>query len=85
MKMKVYIEKKNIIREVLHSYKEQQQYKRALEELFCVVNGWEPHGGYTCKIEDSSYQELYIKTLNEIIKLRASLPDATKNSCDAGK
>ena len=74
MKIEVYIRKKNIIREILHSYKELPRYKQALEELFCAVYGYEPRDGYISNIEDHGYQELYTKTLKKIKELRASLP-----------
>lgn len=76
MKIEVYIRKKNIIREILHSYKELPRYKCALEELFCAVNGYEPCDGYISNIEDPGYRELYTRILEKINELRASLPQA---------
>lgn len=85
MKIEVYIKRKNIIREVLRSYKEMPRYKRALESLFCAINGWTPCDGDVCNIEDSGYRELYTKTLEKIKELRTSFPDSTKDSDYTGE
>lgn len=78
------IKRKNIIHEVLHSYKELPRYKQALEVLFCIANGWEPVDGCASNIEDLGYRELYMKTLNKINELRTNFPNSAKDSGNTG-
>ena len=80
MKIDIPIIKRNIIREVLYSHKELPRYQRALESLFCAVNGYEPIDGYISDIEDAGYRELYAKILEKVKELRAGLPSANNTS-----
>ena len=80
MKIDIPIIKRNIIREVLYSHKELPRYQRALEILFCAVNGYEPIDGYISDIEDAGYRELYAKILEKVKELRAGLPSANNTS-----
>lgn len=80
MKIDIPIIKRNIIREVLYSHKELPRYQRALEILFCAVNGYEPIDGYISDIEVAGYRELYAKILEKVKELRAGLPSANNTS-----